>query len=107
MADDNKWDRGAEPTSTMDGKPAPLRFGDKGTPTKEVMEMIRPAFPEKCNEADVEAILERVAVILNSKDFVYARPARLDKDIQRFRHEHKGSYITEEAKTALQRYTDH
>ena len=74
-AADNKVDLDAEPSATVDGKRMPLKIGYSGTSDSTFLNMIRPAFPKEIIESDISAILKRCTVIVNTKWWVYVRPA--------------------------------
>jgi hypothetical protein len=107
MICDNKWDETAEPKMVVNGERRPWKVGFPGTDNKQFMEMIRPAMPEKATLSDIEAVCKRATIIVNSYDFVYVRPAGLSADVTIVRYKKEGMYITEGAKKALERYTDH
>ena len=98
MIADNKWDPHEEPEMTVDGQPRPWTIGFTGIDNKTFMNMVRPAFPEKCLDTDIEAIC--------TPDYIDALPAGLDDKVTISRHEHRGSYITAKANELLERSTD-
>ena len=90
----------------LGGVRAPLTFGYEGTSHDEFERMIAPALPVCCN-ADVQAILTRSTVILRTPAFIYARPWGVRADVTIERHISRGSYITADAKKALEAFTEH
>jgi len=108
MICDNKWDPEEEPKMIVNGERKPLTVGYKGTTHKEFLKMIRPAMPEKCCDSDIEAVCKRANIILNTDHYIYVRPAGLNNQVSIQRHKKAGDmYITEQAKQALERFTDH
>ncbi len=61
-----------------------------------LLEMARPAFPPGISRANLDAILKRTNVMLNTKRYIYVRLAGLDQKVQR--HINEGHYINEDAK---------
>jgi hypothetical protein len=74
-AADNKVDLEAEPFMTVNNVKMPLTFGYEGTDYDTFVNMVRPAFPKEILEKDLEAILRRATIILNTEWWVYVRPA--------------------------------
>jgi len=73
---------------------------------KEFIALVRPAFNPEALLDDIEAVLKRTNVMVNSKTHIYLRPAGLEDDgddvaIRRFSLEN-GIYITKAAKEKLQ-----
>jgi hypothetical protein len=110
MAADNKYDADAEPFQTVVenhvGKKMPLVLGYTGTSHETFMEMIALALPSDISPANIEAILKRTSVVLNTEWWVYVRPAGLHKDVTIERHSNKGLFITEAARETLAEWTD-
>ena len=72
---DNKVDLKEEPCQKVGDKRLPLTIGYAGTSYKDFVKMIRPAFHKDMDALDIEAVLRRATVVLNTHWYVYVRPA--------------------------------
>ena len=100
---DNKVDLDSEPCIMIDNERHPVTFNYKGTPKKAFWNMIRPAFPKDCQDRDIEAVLRRATIVVNTHWWVYVRPAgRWEDQVPIERHELKTTtFITAESKDIL------
>ena len=110
-AADNKVDLGAEDHMTVDGKMAPLTINYTGTSYASFVKMVRPAFPKDALDTDIEAVLKRATVIVNTKHddkdwWCYVCPAGTSDSARVKRYEMSTpTYITRSARETLSRWT--
>ena len=80
-AGDNKIDLDAEPCQIVNGVKEPLVVGYTGTTYKVFKAMIRPAFSADMTDPDIDAILRRTQVYVNTKWWLYVRPAGVEDEV--------------------------
>jgi hypothetical protein len=103
---DNKVDLEAEPCATVDGERGPLVVGYTGTTYDQLLAMIRPAFPKESVPSDMEAVLRRATVLVNTRDFLYVRAAGNKEDnvqVKRYPMKTK-TFVTSDALAILQKW---
>jgi len=104
----NKVDLDEEPFMEVDGQKEPLTVGYNGTSDATFLKMVRPAFSKEMIDKDIEAILRRATVILNTDWWVYVRPGGVKNSVTIQRHKAvTRSYVTDEAIACLKRATKH
>ncbi|CAK0849154.1 unnamed protein product, partial [Prorocentrum cordatum] len=106
-AGDNKVDLEAEPHITLDGQrhPQSAGFGYAGITYKVFTKMIRPAFHVEMSQPDIDAVLRRVQVYVNTEHSFFARPAGVGDEVTIERYELKTpKFITDEALQILKRW---
>ena len=67
-----------------------------------LFDMLRPTFPKGMSKANVNAILKRATVVMNTKDYVFERLAGVESDVTR--EVKRGHFITKQAGTTLYNY---
>ncbi|CAK0886732.1 unnamed protein product [Prorocentrum cordatum] len=106
-AGDNKVDLAAEPHITLDGQryPQSAGFGYTGISYEVFSKMIRPAFHVEMSQPDIDAVLRRVQVYVNTEKSFYVRPAGVGDEVKIERYELKTpKLITDEALKILKRW---
>ena len=87
---DNKVDLIAEPHLIINKAKHPLTVGYEGTSLETFLGMIKPAFGIGWTPEDVEAVLRRATILVNTRWWLYVRPAGSYEDapqIERYRME--------------------
>jgi len=102
---DNKVDLNVEQCMTVNGTRCPLTVNYHQMTYQQFINLVRPAFHKEMERLDIEAVLRRCTIIVNTNWWLYVRPAGTEDEhtIERYSLKSK-KYIKQDALDLLKKW---